>query len=81
MRLRKGPNIATVPDLKPLEEEVEAPVLLKLGDDVFTDEIMPAGLALALRSNIPELARFAFSGVDEDSYDRATAIRERVDCD
>jgi aconitase A len=38
---------------------------------------MPAGLALALRSNIPDPARFAFSGVDEDFYDRATAIRER----
>jgi len=52
-------------------------VLLKLGDDVSTDEIMPAGLALALRSNIPELARFAFSQVDEDFYDRAIEIREQ----
>jgi aconitate hydratase len=77
VQLRKGPNIATLPDLKPLQEEIEVPVLLKLGDDVSTDEIMPAGRALALRSNIPELARFAFAGVDEDFHDRATAIRER----
>ena len=75
VQLRKGPNIATLPDFEPLREVIEAPVLLKLGDDVSTDEIMPAGLALALRSNIPELARFAFSEVDEDFYDRAMGIR------
>ena len=78
VQLRKGPNIATLPDFEPLREEIEAPVLLKLDDDVSTDEIMPAGLALALRSNIPELARFAFSQVDEGFYDRAMEIRERT---
>lgn len=77
VQLRKGPNIATLPDFEPLREEIEAPVLLKLADDVSTDEIMPAGRALALRSNIPELARCAFSQVDEHFYDRATKIREQ----
>jgi aconitate hydratase len=76
VQLRKGPNIATLPDFEPLREEIEAPVLLKLGDDVSTDEIMPAGRALALRSNIPELARFAFAQVDEHFYDRAMEIRD-----
>jgi aconitate hydratase len=75
--LLKGPNIISLPTSDPFPDELAGPVLLKLGDDVSTDEIMPAGLALALRSNIPELARFAFSGVDEGFYDRATAIRER----
>ncbi len=77
VQLRKGPNIATLPNFEPLRAEIEAPVLLKLGDDISTDEIMPAGLALALRSNIPELARFAFAQVDEDFYDRAIEIREQ----
>jgi aconitate hydratase len=77
VQLRKGRNIATLPDFEPLREEIEAPVLLNLGDDVSTDEIMPAGRALALRSNIPEVARFAFSQVDEHFYDRAMEIREQ----
>jgi aconitate hydratase len=77
VELRKGPNIATLPGIEPLRDQIEAPVLLKLGDDVSTDAIMPAGLALALRSNIPELARFAFSQLDEDFYDRAIALREQ----
>lgn len=77
VQLRKGPNIATLPDFEALREGIQAPVLLKLADDVSTDEIMPAGRALALRSNIPELARFAFSQVDEHFYDRATKIREQ----
>jgi len=76
VQLRKGPNIATLPDFEALREQIEAPVLLKLGDDVSTDEIMPAGLALALRSNIPELARFAFGQIDEGFYDRAIKTRQ-----
>ena len=76
VQLRKGLNIATLPDFEALREQIEAPVLLKLGDDVSTDEIMPAGLALALRSNIPELARFAFGQIDEDFYDRAIKTRQ-----
>jgi aconitate hydratase len=69
--LRRGPNIKPLPEFEPLPDRIEAPVLLALGDNVSTDEIMPAGRALSLRSNIPELARFAFAQVDESFYDRA----------
>ena len=74
--LRRGPNIQPLPELEPLGDRIEAPVLLALGDGVSTDEIMPAGRALSLRSNIPELAKFAFAQVDEGFHDRAMQVRE-----
>jgi aconitate hydratase len=74
--LRRGPNIAPLPELAPLEDTLEAPVLLALGDDVSTDEIMPAGAALSLRSNIPELARHAFAQIDDGFHDRAMELRD-----
>ncbi|MFE0028788.1 aconitate hydratase [Amycolatopsis sp. NPDC059021] len=70
--LVKGPNISGLPEFDPLPERVEAPVLLKLGDDVSTDEISPAGAAaLPLRSNIPKLAEFTFTRIDADYPARA----------
>jgi predicted aconitate hydratase len=74
--LRRGPNIAPLPELQPLPDLIEAPVLLALGDDVSTDEIMPAGRALSLRSNIPALAQFAFAQIDESFHDRAIELRD-----
>lgn len=68
--LVKGPNISGLPDFDPLPDRLEAPVLLKTGDDVSTDEISPAGArALPFRSNIPKLAEFTFTRIDE-SYPR-----------
>ncbi|MGH2794908.1 MAG: aconitate hydratase [Actinomycetota bacterium] len=75
--LRMGPNIAPIPEFDPLPEGLEVPVLLALGDDISTDGIMPAGAKiLALRSNIPEIAKFAFTYIDETLYDRAMAVRD-----
>lgn len=76
--LDKGPNIKPLPDLEPLPESLEGPVLLKLGDDVSTDEIMPAGAkVLPFRSNIPEISRFVFSQVDETYYQRVLAYQKQ----
>jgi aconitate hydratase len=74
--LRRGPNIQPLPELEPLPDAIEAPVLLALGDGISTDEIMPAGRALSLRSNIPALAEFYFAQVDETSHDRALELRD-----
>lgn len=77
VKLRLGPNIVPIPEFDPLPEALEGPVLLALGDDISTDGIMPAGSRiLALRSNIPEIAKFAFTYIDETLYDRAVAVRE-----
>jgi aconitate hydratase len=68
----KGPNVSDLPELTPLPEEIEAPVLLKVGDNVSTDEISPAGArALPFRSNIPKLAMFSFTQIDESYPQRA----------
>jgi aconitate hydratase len=75
--LVKGPNIASLPDFEELPATIDGPVLLKMGDNVSTDEILPAGASvLPLRSNIPAISRFAFSRIDETYHDRALVIRE-----
>jgi aconitate hydratase len=77
IELRKGPNIASLPEARALPQSLAGPVLLKVGDDISTDEIMPAGdRVLPYRSNIPAISRFVFSEVDGTYYDRAMAIRE-----
>ncbi|MGA8544172.1 MAG: aconitate hydratase [Mycobacterium sp.] len=68
----KGPNVSDLPELSPLPDEIEVPVLLKVGDNISTDEISPAGArALPLRSNIPKLAMFSFTQIDESYPERA----------
>ncbi|EUA09039.1 aconitate hydratase family protein [Mycobacterium xenopi 4042] len=68
----KGPNVSSLPELSPLPGEIEAPVLLKVGDNISTDEISPAGArALPYRSNIPKLAMFSFAQIDESYPQRA----------
>jgi aconitate hydratase len=72
VELVKGPNITSVPDLEPLAEALDGPVLMKVGNDVSTDEILPAGTeVLPFRSNLPEPAKFSFRPVDPTWADRA----------
>ncbi len=73
-----GPNIKPLPKFYPLEQHMSGPVLLKVGDNVSTDEICPAGSkVLPFRSNIPEIAKFTYSQVDETYYDRAMKYQEK----
>jgi aconitate hydratase len=75
--LEKGPNIASLPEMQPLPVSLELPVLLKVGDNVSTDEILPAGArVLPYRSNIPEIAEFAFDGIDDTYARRAKVARD-----
>jgi aconitate hydratase len=70
----RGPNIKAVPLGEPVVETLEAPVLLKLGDKVSTDDISPSGSAvLVLRSNVPAIAEFCFRNVDAEFVARAKA--------
>jgi aconitate hydratase len=70
----RGPNIKPVPLGEPVAEALEAPVLLKLGDKVSTDDISPAGAAvLVFRSNVPAIAEFCFKYVDAEFAARARA--------
>jgi aconitase A len=75
--LEKGPNIQALPTLVALPDALEAPVLLKLGDDVSTDEILPAGArVLPYRSNIGRISEFAFEPIDRSYPERAKQTRE-----
>jgi len=70
----RGPNIKPVPLGEPVAEALEAPVVIKLGDKVSTDDISPAGSAvLVFRSNIPAISEFCFKYVDPDFVARAKA--------
>jgi len=73
--LDKGPNIASLPEFETLPNELQLTVLLKVGDNISTDEIMPAGArVLPFRSNIPKIAEFAFDIVDATYWQRAKAL-------
>ena len=70
--IRRGPNMRPIPPMVPLPDETRGEVLLKLGNDITTDHICPAGaLYLPIRSNIPELSKHAFKVVDESFAERA----------
>jgi aconitate hydratase len=63
----RGPNIRPLPDFPPLPESLEGSVLIKVGDNISTDIIMPAGnRVLPYRSNIPEISKFVFETIDPE---------------
>lgn len=67
----RGPNIKPLPVSRPLEENINQEIILKLDDDITTDDIMPAGAKiLPLRSNIPALSEYAFRRFDPTFIDR-----------
>lgn len=67
VEILRGPNIKPFPVAKPLEDNIEAKILLKVGDNITTDHIMPAGSKiLPYRSNIPYLSNFCFSVCDKE---------------
>ncbi len=74
VEIRRGPNIKPLPVPKPMDDSLELPVLLKTGDNITTDHIMPAGSKiLPLRSNIPAISRYVFNSVDPEFAERALA--------
>lgn len=72
VEVQRGPNIKPIPKRDPLSGEVSGTVLLKVGDNITTDHIMPAGSKiLPLRSNIPAISEHVFEPVDPEFPDRA----------
>jgi len=75
--LRMGPNIKPLPKFGPLDDRMEGPALLKMKDNVSTDEILPAGTrVLPFRSNIYEISKFTLSEIDETFYDRSIPFQK-----
>jgi aconitate hydratase len=78
IQIIKGPNIKEVPVKEPLQDTIKAEVLLKLGDNITTDDILPAGSqVLPYRSNIPMIATFTFKNMDETFYERAINAKSK----
>jgi aconitate hydratase len=72
VEILRGPNIQPLPLAQPVAESIRAPVLLKVGDNISTDHILPAGArVLPLRSNIPAISEFVFERVDPSFSQRA----------
>ena len=77
VELKKGPNIKTLPHINPLMDSYEVPVLLKMGDNISTDEILRAGAeVLPFRSNLPEISKFSFVVIDKTFYKRSLQAKE-----
>lgn len=76
--LKKGPNIKSLPHIAPLLDHYEVPVLLKMGDNISTDEILKAGAeVLPFRSNLPEISKYSYIVIDETFYDRAMKSKDQ----
>jgi len=71
LEILRGPNIKSFPTSQPLESSVKCKAILKVGDNITTDHIMPAGAKiLPFRSNIPHLSRFCFAVCDPQFPER-----------
>lgn len=75
--LVKGPNIVSLPQYEAMPHQLHLPVLLKVGDNISTDEISPAGAkVLPYRSNIPKISEFTYRPVDEDYVARTRKAKK-----
>ena len=79
LEVLRGPNIKPFPDAFPQQNTLSAPLVLKVGDNITTDHIMPAGAKiLPYRSNIPHLSQFCFSVCDTTFPERAKAAGKGI---
>ena len=79
VEILRGPNIKSYPETHPLTDSIEASCSLKVGDNITTDHIMPAGAKiLPLRSNIPKISQHCFTVCDKEFPARAKALGKSV---
>ena len=79
LEILRGPNIKKFPDCHPQEDSIEAELVLKVGDNITTDHIMPAGAKiLPYRSNIPFLSQYCFGICDKTFPERAKAAGKSI---
>jgi len=72
VQIKMGPNIKPLPEGRPVADKLSGKVIIKTGDNITTDDIMPAGAKiLPLRSNIPEISKHVFIKIDSGFYARA----------
>lgn len=79
VKVLRGPNIKEFPKGAPLRDSISAKLSLKVGDNITTDHIMPAGAKiLPYRSNIPKMSEFCFTVCDESFPERAKAVGQSI---
>ncbi|MBQ8440869.1 MAG: aconitate hydratase [Clostridia bacterium] len=79
LEILRGPNIKKFPDCHPQEDSIKAELVLKVGDNITTDHIMPAGAKiLPYRSNIPHLSQYCFGVCDSTFPERAKAAGQSI---
>lgn len=79
VEILRGPNIKPYPATAPLMDTIAAPVSLKVGDNITTDHIMPAGAKiLPLRSNVPKISQYCFAVCDESFPKRAERLGKSI---
>ena len=79
VELLKGPNIKSIPDFEALQDSFDVPAILKLDDNISTDEILKAGaVVLPLRSNIEEISKYTYHAVSKDFYDMALHAKDSM---
>jgi aconitate hydratase len=76
IKIERGPNIGEPPKNTPFPENIKAEVTIKVGDEITTDHIIPAGAKMKYRSNVPKYSEFLFEVVDPKFYERAKKIKE-----
>ena len=79
VEILRGPNIKSYPETHPLTDSIEASCSLKVGDNITTDHIMPAGAKiLPLRSNIPKISEYCFTVCDKEFPTRAKTLGKSI---
>ena len=79
VRVLRGPNIKPYPKTEPMAESLDCRCSLKVGDNITTDHIMPAGAKiLPLRSNIPEISKHCFTACDPEFPKRAASLGQSI---
>ncbi|MBQ8791033.1 MAG: aconitate hydratase [Ruminiclostridium sp.] len=79
VEILRGPNIKPFPETAPLQETIDCGCSLKVGDNITTDHIMPAGAKiLPLRSNIPAISNYCFTVCDEQFPERAKSMGQSI---
>jgi len=74
--IQRGPNIKPLPSFDPLSDDLSGKALIRVGDNITTDHIMPAGAKiLPLRSNIPEISKYVFEALDPSFHEKARNAR------
>jgi len=72
VKVQRGPNIVPLQPFEPLPDKLSLPVIIKVGDNITTDHILPAGAQItALRSNVPAISEYVYSRIDKEFVMRA----------